>query len=131
MITAIYSSVILDVATNDSQHGSRSAKALKLARKQGRIIVSAFVIAEIAPICGQQTDGFLESLNIQFVPTTKKGSLHAGKMFTNYLARGGKRGRIVADFLIGTHAAEHADRLLTRNAGFLRDYFTKAVIWYP
>lgn len=130
MITAIDSSVLLDIATNDPRHGVNSAKALKTARKQGRLIVSEFVIAEITPICGSRTDAFLSSLSVHFAASSRSSSLRAGRMFAAYLERGGKRGRIVADFLIGAHAIEHAGRLLTRDEGFIRDYFSDVVTWY-
>lgn len=131
MITAIDSSVLLDIATNDSQYGLPSANAIKLARSEGRLIVCELVVAEITPVCGAQTSLFLSSMSVDFVPSSERSSLLAGQMFSDYLARGGKGGRIVADFLIGAHAVEHAGRLLTRDDGFLRDYFSQGLIWYP
>lgn len=131
MITALDTSVLLDVATNDRSHCGRSAQALKVARNTSQLIVSEFVVAELTPICGQETHAFLQSLDIKFVASTYLSSLDAGLMFADYLSRGGKRGRIVADFLIGAHALEQSNRLLTRDTGFFRDYFSKLEIWYP
>ena len=128
MITAIDSSILLDIATNDSQYGLPSANAIKLARSDGRLIVCELVVAEITPVCGAQTSLFLSSICVDFVPSSKRSSLQAGQMFSDYVARGGKRGRIVADFLIGAHAVEHAGRLLTRDDGFLRDYSPQGLI---
>jgi hypothetical protein len=47
------------------------------------------------------------------------------------LNQGGRRGRIVPDFLIAAHAQLHADRLLAHNRGFYRDYFAKLNLWDP
>ncbi len=131
MITAVDSSVLLDVATNDGRFGARSVKALKLGRSEGRLIVSELVVAEIVPVCGARTEAFLSSLSIDFVASTRSSSIRAGAMYSKYLKRSGKRGRVIADFLIGAHAREHADRLLTRDGGFLRDYFGETLVWYP
>jgi len=44
---------------------------------------------------------------------------------------GGSRTRLIVDFLIGAHARERADRLLTRDRGFYRAYFDELEIVDP
>jgi predicted nucleic acid-binding protein len=52
-------------------------------------------------------------------------------MFRVYLDRGGKRGRVVPDFLIAAHAQQLAGRLLARDRGYYRDYFKQLDLWDP
>jgi predicted nucleic acid-binding protein len=71
---------------------------------------------------------FLTDWLVEFVPSSRDSALLAGHNFARYLSRGGRQGRIVADFLIGAHAMLHADRLLARDRGYLRDYFPKLTV---
>lgn len=52
-------------------------------------------------------------------------------MFRIYLQRGGKRGRVVPDFLIADHAQLHADGLLARDRGYYPDYFSNLNLLAP
>jgi predicted nucleic acid-binding protein len=61
---------------------------------------------------------FLADWNLVFLPSTQPVALLAGEMFRRYLDRGGKRGRVVPDFLIAAHAQQLADRLLARDRGY-------------
>src|SRR5579863_68792 len=47
VVTALDSSILLDVLTNDPTHGAASIKALREARSAGRMIVCPIVWAEI------------------------------------------------------------------------------------
>jgi predicted nucleic acid-binding protein len=60
-----------------------------------------------------------------------KSALRAGEMQRRYRQRGGSRTRTVADFLIGSHAMMQCDALITRDAGFYRDYFKGLRIIVP
>jgi predicted nucleic acid-binding protein len=127
MISAVDSSIILDVITADQQFANSSEALLRRAVTEGKLVIGECVLAEIAPAFKDEKvlREFLSDWGIEFVPSSRDSAILAGLSFARYLSRGGRAGRIVADFLIGAHATLHADRLLARDRGYLRDYFSK------
>jgi len=132
MVTAVDTSVLLDVVTDDAQWANPSEAALRQASSEGSLVICECVLAEITPALGAETVAeFLDDWNIRFIPSSRASALLAGKLFATHLTRGGKGGRVVPDFLIGAHAQLHAERLLARDRGYLRDYFKKLTVWSP
>lgn len=132
MLTAVDSSVLLDVLLDDPLHARTSEAALRHAASEGSLVVCEIGLAEVAPVLGKDEIGpFLADWKLGFVPSSRESALAAGEMSRLYLERGGKRGRVVADFLVASHVQAHADRLLARDRGFYRDYFQNLELWNP
>jgi predicted nucleic acid-binding protein len=132
MVTAVDSSVLLDVLLNDPRHAPASVKALRRAAAEGSLILCDVVLAEVAPtLAPADMPQFLSDWNLTFVPSSQSSAILAGEMFRTYLQRGGKRGRVVPDFLVAAHAQTLAERLLARDRGYYRDYFTQLKLWDP
>jgi len=136
MRTAVDSSVLLDVLTGDSAHADASERVLRQAAAEGALVVCECVLAEIAPAFAEgasEIEEFLADWELEFVPSTRRSALIAGEMFKAHLARrrGTRSRRVVADFLIGAHALESADRLLARDRGYYRDYFSMLTVLRP
>ena len=124
MITALDTSVILDVITNDRSHALRSLQAIRTASDSGSLVICECVLAEIRPaLTNEETEQLLTDWNIVFKPSSKESSLRAGAMYQDYLKRSKRLGRVLPDFLIGAHAQLQCDRLLARDRGYYRDYF--------
>lgn len=73
----------------------------------------------------------LRALGVGFSPPTEQAATLAGVTWKKYRDAGGKRERVIADFLIGAHAASQCDRLLTRDRGYYKKYFRGLAIVDP
>ncbi len=132
MITAVDTSVLLDILCDDPVHVESSGSALRKAMAEGRLIACECVVAELRPaLTESDLRDFLADWGIEFVPSTLETALLAGAHFDAYLKRNKRGLRIIPDFLIGAHARLLADRLLARDRGYLRDYFKPLKLMEP
>lgn len=133
MITAIDTSVLLDVFGADPTFGRRSLGAIRRSLTDGRLTACEVVWAEVGgffPSAGAARVA-MDELGVDFSPTTLEAALEASTSWRRYRERGGRRDRVVADFLIGAHALAQAERLLTRDRGFYRTYFSQLRLLDP
>jgi predicted nucleic acid-binding protein len=133
VITAVDSSVLLDVLTADRKFGPSSRDALRRVRSEGATVACDIVWAEVTGWFADRdtADAALDTLGITYVPLSREAAAIAGEAWREYREGGGARDRVVADFLIGAHALTLADRLLTRDRGFQRRYFRDLVVIDP
>lgn len=133
MTTAVDTSVLLDLLADDDRYADGSMRALRRGRTEGRLIICECVLAEVRPALGSDSElmEMLDDLTIMLIPGDAGSALLAGRHYARYLSRGGTYVRVVPDFLIGAHAQVHADRLLARDRGYLRDYFADLQVIVP
>lgn len=133
MITAVDSNVLIDMLGADPRFGPLSRAALRRCLYEGALIACDAVWAEVVaafPEVSATTDALIR-LPIDHSAGTPGGAIRAGVAWRAYRQAGGPRTRIVADFLVGAHALEQADRLLTRDRGFHRTAFKDLAILDP
>ena len=125
MITAVDTSVLLDIFLPDERHGRTSREWLVEAYDAGAVVVSHVVYAELTPAFADREalDRALREVNVVVSPINADMAHDAGRRWGRYRRSGGARDRIITDFLIGAHAVATCDRLLTRDRGFFSGYF--------
>ena len=130
---AIDSSVIIDLLSNETGTSDGAEASLRHSLAIGPVVVCDVVLAEITTALrdGAEALGVLEEMGIGYMAVESKSAVRAGEMQRRYRQRGGLRQRTVPDFIVGAHALLQCTALITRDAGFFRDYFKGLKIIVP
>jgi predicted nucleic acid-binding protein len=132
MKTAVDSSVLFDIVKGAP--GAASAQtALEVALSHGSLCVCAVVVAELGRYFASENEltEFLAACQIDYDPMTLETALQAARIMRGYARNKGPRQRTAPDFLIGAHAMQQCDALLTTDAGFFRNYFEMLSVVTP
>jgi len=132
-MVAIDSSVLIDLLAGDDVAAEGAEASLRECLSAGPVAVCDVVLAEVTTALrdGAEVLGVLEEMGLSFHATEAKAAVRAGEMQRRYRQRGGKRQRTVPDFLVGAHALLQCNALITRDAGFFRDYFKGLKVIVP
>lgn len=133
MITAIDTNVLLDLLLPDERFVEASSRALEQAAATGALVLCDVVYAELCAHFSSQRAGeeFLAEAGIRVEGLTREACYLASQTWRAYRRQGGRRNRILPDFLIGAHAQLQASRLLSRDRGFYRRMFPSLVLVEP
>ncbi len=127
------SSVLVDLLSGLGSESEVAGATLRQALHIGPVVLCEVALAEVCTSVkgGAQVLEVLEEIGIGYSAMEPKAALRAGEMQRRYRQRGGNRSRTVADFLVGAHAMMQCDALITRDAGFYRDYFKGLKVIVP
>ena len=135
---AIDSSVLIDLLGEDA--GADSAEAcVRNALAHGPVVLCDVVVSEITAGLGHGSDimDVVEEMGMSYLPVERKAAIRAGEMQRRYkqrlrtLGKAGAGQRTVPDFIVGAHALLQCSALITRDAGFYRDYFKGLKVIVP
>ncbi len=138
MTYAIDSNVLLDIFLDDKDYADSAVDTLFAAANKGDLIACDIVWAETSSAFPNKNMFLakMSDLGIVFSPMTISAAIKAGALWkasrVNASKTKGKgRHQVIPDFLIGAHALEAADALITRDRGFLREYFKELTVIDP
>ncbi|MBU6261019.1 MAG: type II toxin-antitoxin system VapC family toxin [Burkholderiales bacterium] len=135
---AIDSSVLIDLLGDDVR-AEAAEDALRLALARGPVVVCDVVVSEVVSGLGYGAEllDTLEDAGIAYSAVESRAAVRAGEMQRRYKERRRTEGlapvgpRAIPDFLIGAHALLQCKALITRDAGFFRDYFKGLKVIVP
>lgn len=121
--------VILDVLGADARFGLASKHVLAECAETGILVVNPVIFAEVGAWIDslEELDSLLPENLFRRDPLPWEGAFLAGRAFVRYKQGGGQKQRILADFLIGAHAAVAGFGLISRDSG-IEKYFNIQVI---
>ena len=127
------SCVVIDVLEDDSRWAAWSQAQLETWSARGPLLINAVIYAELAAYAPSKES--LESeiaaagLSVREFP--RDAMFLAGRAHASYRRRGGTRAGVLADFLVGAHAAVLQVPILTRDVARFRAYFPTVKLVSP
>jgi hypothetical protein len=125
--------VILDIWDPDPVWHSWSIGQLRKLSILHNLAVNPIIYSEISVSFTNPStlDKKLEDWNLSVLNIPRHAAFLAGKAYQRYRRRGGAKGNVLADFLIGAHAAVLACELLTRDTRVYSTYFPTVPLIAP
>ena len=132
-MTFLDSNIIIDLLGDETTPAAAwSTARYEEATELGQVVCGQIVLAELAAQAPDQEALLrrLTGLEIDVLAFSDDAALRAGQALREYRRRGGPRITILADFLIGAHAAVLGATLVTRDRRF-GSYFPDLTLITP
>lgn len=132
MTLAVDSSALLAIFKDEALGASWLDLLLDL-RGENHLVACDIVWSEIAPLfpSGAVLLRQMHNIGVSFSALTEETCFQAGNLFATDKKRGGRRGRIIADFIVAAHALHQADALATADEDFMGAHFPQLKVVAP
>jgi len=129
----IDTNVLIDVLEDDPQWAEWSVAQLRAHSKIHELGINAIVYAELSLAFErlEELDDAVMRLGLKLLEIPRPALFLAGRAFLAYRKAGGPRSNVLADFLIGAHAAVAGVAILTRDARRYTTYFPAVKLLLP
>lgn len=136
---AIDTSVLIDLLGDDPGMADAAERSVRDALALGPVVLCEIVVSEITAGLGHGAElmDVVEGMGMRYLPLERRSAIRAGEMQRRYNERRRKLDspsaavRTVPDFIVGAHAMLQCTGLITRDAGFFRDYFKGLKVIVP
>ena len=137
-MVAIDTSVLIDLLGDDAMADAAEG-CVRDALAHGPVVLCDVVVSEITAGLGHGAEimDVVEEMGMRFLAVERRSAIRAGEMQRRYKQRlrSGSAApaieRTVPDFIVGAHALLQCSALITRDAGFFRDYFKGLKVIVP
>jgi len=132
-VTMLDTNTVIYLLEPSSLHHRWAVDTVQQAQDRSRLAVSTIVLGELAarPMTHDDIALILSTIEAEPVPLIDRAAIRAGHAHARYRANGGKRERLLGDFLIGAHAVASDAALITADTGRYRRYFPELPLITP
>ena len=127
------SCVVIDVLENDRRWAGRSQAQLETWGARGPLLINAVIYAELAAYASskESLEAEIAAAGLAVREFPRDALFLAGRAHAAYRRRGGTRAGVLADFLVGAHAAVLQIPILTRDVARFHAYFPTVKLVSP
>jgi predicted nucleic acid-binding protein len=127
------SCVVIDVLENDRQWADWSQTQLETWGARGPLLINPVIYAELAAYAPskESLEAEIATAELLLREMPRDALFLAGRAHATYRRRGGVRSGVLADFMVGAHAAVAGCPLLTRDRRRYAAYFPSLTLIAP
>lgn len=125
--------VLVDVLEDDPTWADWSVGKMRELSKVHELAINPVIYAELSITFDavEDLDAVVAELDLKFLEMPRPALFLAGKAFVRYRGQGGRKTNVLADFLIGAHAAVADCPIVTRDTRRYAGYFPTVELIVP